>query len=87
VCDQTGGRDHVGGHTISNVEQDVLGLTDLRQILDIPVCGLGGTVVAKHCLVLARLEKSHATVGLGGDIDEGRGLGVFGKQVLVPDEC
>jgi hypothetical protein len=85
VCDQTSGRDHVGGHAVSNVEQNVLGLTDLRQILDIPVCSLGGAVVAKHGLVLARLEKSHTTVGLGGDIDERRCLGVLGEQILVPD--
>lgn len=86
MCNQTGGRDHVGGHAISNVEKDVLGLANLRHVLDIPVCSLGSAIVVKYGLVLARLEESNATVGLGHDIDERRRLGILGKQVLVPDE-
>ena len=86
VCNQTGGRDHVGGHAISNVEKDVLGLANLRHVLDIPVCSLRCTVVAKDGFILARLEESNAAVGLGYDIDERRRLGILGKQVLVPDE-
>lgn len=72
VSDQAGGRDHVRGHTITNEQNDVLGLALLSQVTDEPSClSLAAVVVVEGCSVLARLVERNATVGLGGDIDEG----------------
>jgi hypothetical protein len=84
VCNQTGSRDHIGSHTVSDVEENVFSLADFRQILNIPVCGLCCTIVAKNSLVLARLEEGYTTVGFGSDIDERRSLSILGEEVLVP---
>jgi hypothetical protein len=87
VGNQTGSRDHVRSHAVSDVEENVLSPADFRQILDIPVCCLCCTVVAKSGLVLARLEESYTTVGFGSDINERRSLGVLGEEVFVPVIC
>jgi hypothetical protein len=84
VCNQTGSRDHVGSHAVSDVEENVLSLADFRQIFDIPVCCLRCTIVAESGLVLARLEEGYTTVGLGSDVDERRSLSILGEEVLVP---
>jgi hypothetical protein len=87
VCNQTGSRDHVRSHTVSDVEENILSLADFREILDIPVCCLCCTVVAKGSLVLAGLEESYTTVGFGSDIDERGSLSILGEEVLVPVIC
>jgi predicted small secreted protein len=87
VCDQACSSDHVGGHAVSNVEENVLSLADFRKILDIPVCSLSCTVVAKNSFILARLEECYTAVGFGSDIDERGSVGVLSKEVLVPDKC
>ena len=87
VCDQACSSDHVGGHTVSNVEENVLSLADFGQVLDIPVCSLGCTVVAKYSFILARLEECYAAVGFGSDVDEGRSLSILSKEVFVPGDC
>lgn len=85
VGDQAGSGDHVGGHAVTDVQKNVLGLTDLGQFLDSPVGGGVGAVVAEDSLVLTGLEESNTAVGLGGDVDEGRSVGILGEQVLVPE--
>ena len=87
MCDQACCSDHVGGHTVSNVEENVLSLADFGQILDIPVRSLGCTVVAKYSFILARLEECYAAVGFGNDVDEGRSVGILSKEVLIPGLC
>lgn len=85
VGDQAGSGDHVGGHAVTDVQKNVLGLTDLGQFLDGPVGGGVGAVVAEDGLVLTGLEESNTAVGLGGDVDEGRSVGILGEKVLVPE--
>lgn len=87
VCDQACGSDHVGSHAISDVEENVLSLADFRKILDIPVCSLRCTVVAKDGFILARLEECYATVGFGDDVDQGRSVCILGEEVLIPGLC
>ena len=84
VCDQACSRDHVGGHAVSDVEKNVLRLANIGEVFHVPVCGLGGAVVAEDGLILARLEECNAAPGFRGDIDQRRGLGVLGEQILVP---
>jgi hypothetical protein len=85
VSDQAGGRDHVGGHTITNEKDDVLGLALLCERSDGP-CGLGlaAVVVVEGGGVCAGLVKSNAAVSLGGYIDERWLLRVTGKEVWNP---
>jgi hypothetical protein len=87
VGDQACSSDHVGSHAISDEKEDVLGLADFRQILDIPVCSLRCTVVAKDSFILARLEERYAAVGFGNDVDQGRSVGILSEQVLIPGSC
>jgi hypothetical protein len=82
VSDQAGGRDHVGGHTITNEEDDVLGLSLLGERSDGP-CGLGLAVivVVEGGGVCAGLVKRNTAVSLGGYIDKRWLLYVTGEEV------
>lgn len=78
---------HVGGHAVTNEEDDILGLALLGNVADNPVGGgLAAIVVVKGDLVLAGLVEGNAAVGLGGDVDDGGGLGILGVEVLEPLE-
>ena len=87
VSDQACGSDHVGSHAVSDVKENVLSLADFRKILDIPVCSLRCTIVAKDSFILARLEKCYAAVGFGDNVDQGRSVGILSEEVLVPRLC
>lgn len=83
VCDQACGRDHVGGHTITNEENDVLGLALLSQVANEPgSLSAGAIVVGESGSVLAWLVKCDAAVGLGRDVDQSRLLGIAGKEIF-----
>lgn len=87
VADQACGRDHAGGHTITNEENHVLSLLLLGEVADNPVGNsLGAIVVAQSGGILARLVERNAAVGLGCDIDNGWCLRVLSEVVLVPLE-
>ena len=78
---------HVGGHAVTNEEDDILGLALLGDVADNPVGGgLAAIVVVEDDLVIAGLVEGNAAVGLGSDIDDGGGLGVLGIEVLIPLE-
>jgi hypothetical protein len=82
VCDQAGRRDHVCGHTITNEEDDVLGLALLSQVANDPVgCGSAAIVVGEGGSVLARLVKSNTAVCLGRNIDASKLLCVTSEQI------
>lgn len=76
---------HVGGHAITNEEDDILSLTLLGKVTDKPLgsCLLSVIVVERDC-VLARLVESKLAVGLGGNIDDRRCLSILGEEILVP---
>jgi hypothetical protein len=82
VADQAGCRDHVGGHTVADEENDVLGLALFSEIADEP-CGLGlaAIVVAESRGVLARLVEGNTTVGLGGYIYKCLVVGVTSEEI------
>lgn len=82
MTDQACGRDHVGGHTVSNEENDVLGLALLSQVTDKPSrLGLTAVVVVEGGGVLARLVESNTAVGFGGNIDEAGLLRIASEEV------
>lgn len=84
VSDQAGGRDHVGGHTVTNEQNDVLGLALLSQIANKPSSnGLGAVVVVESGSILARLVESNTAVGLGSYIDHRWLLGITGKVIFL----
>lgn len=75
-------RDHVGRHTVTNEQEDVLGSADLVKISDEPVGDSGrAVVVGEGSLVLARVTKRNSSVCLGGDIDKRWLLGISGKKI------
>lgn len=56
--------DHVGGHSITDKEDDVLGLADLGQVSDLPVCYRSSSVVVSQGgSVHARILEEHSAVG------------------------
>lgn len=82
VSDQACSCDHVGGHTVTNEQDDVLGLALLSQVADQPGSdGLGAIVVSESCSVLARLVERNTAVSLRSDIDDRRLLCILGKVV------
>jgi hypothetical protein len=84
VSDQACGRDHVGGHTIANEEDDVLGLALLSQIANKPgSLGLAAIVVVERGNVLSGLVEGNATVGLGGDVDQSGLLRITSEKVFM----
>lgn len=82
MTDQACGRNHVGGHTISDKEDDVLSFALLGQVTNEPfsLC-LAAVVIVERSSVLAGLVKSNTTVGFGGDIDETSIFGVASEKV------
>lgn len=78
---------HVGGHAVTDEEDDVLSLALSVQRTDNPL-GSGGlaAVVVQLDLVLARLVEGKLAVDLGGDVDSRGLLGVLGVEVLEPVE-
>ena len=72
VCNQTSSSDHVGGHSVTDEEDDVLSATLLGNITDEPVGnGLLLAVVGQDSLILAWLVERKVSVGLGGNVDKG----------------
>ena len=82
VTDQACGRDHVGGHTISNEEDDVLGLALFSKVANKPSSlGLAAVVVIEGGSVLAGLVESNTAVCLSCDIDEAGILCIASEEV------
>lgn len=76
---------HVGGHAITNEEDDILSLALLGKVTDKPLGScLLSVVVVKGDSVLAGLIEGNLAVGFGGDVDDRGRLGVLGEEVLVP---
>lgn len=66
----------------TNEQKNVLRSPDLIDVTDYPFRhSLRRVVVREDGAVLARLVESNSTVGLGCDIDEGRGTSIAGEQV------
>jgi hypothetical protein len=87
VGNQTSSCDHVCGHSVTDEENNVLGLALLSQITNEPSSfRLAAIVVVESSCVLARLVKGNAAVGFGRDIDERGLLRVAGEEVFVPCE-
>lgn len=79
---------HVGGHAVTNEEDDVLGPLLGVEVADNPLGGgLLAIVVVQGDGVSARLVEGNLTVRLGGDVDNGGLVGVLSKEVLIPVEC
>lgn len=84
VTDQACGRYHIGGHTISNEEDDVLGLAFLSKVANKPSSlGLAAVVVVEGGGVLAGFVQSNTAVGLGRNIDEAGVLCVASEEVYA----
>jgi hypothetical protein len=82
VGDQTGGRDHVSGHAISDEEDDILGLANLREIAHHPMSHIGlVAIIVQRGLILAGLVESYAAVSFGGDVDKRGFLCVLGEKI------
>jgi hypothetical protein len=82
MSDETSSGDHVGGHSIANEKDDVLGPSLLGKVPDKPVGrGCLVSIVGQGSLVLSRLIECNSSVGLGGHIDKRRRVRVFRKQV------
>jgi hypothetical protein len=82
VSDQACGRDHVGGHTIANEENDVLGLALLGQVANEPgSLSLAAIVVVECSGVLSGLVKGNTAVRFRSDVYKRRRLCVPGKKV------
>jgi hypothetical protein len=82
VSDQACGRDHVGGHTIANEEDDILGLAFLDQVANKPSSlSLAAIVVVERSGVLPGLIDGNTTVRFRGDIHKRRLLCVPGEEV------
>ena len=78
---------HVGGHAITNEEDDVLGLSLRLERANSPLgSGLLAVVVVQSNGVLAGLVEGDLAVDLGGNVDNTGLVLVLGKKVLVPVE-
>lgn len=78
---------HVGGHAITNEEDDVLGLSLRLKLANSPLgSGLLAVVVVQGNGVRAGLVEGNLAVDLGGNVDNAGLVLVFGKQILVPLE-
>lgn len=74
--------DHVGGHTVTDEEDDVLGLANLLEVTNSPVSdGLGAIVVGQGSSVSSRVLEEQAAVCLGCDIDERGSTSISGEKV------
>lgn len=82
VSDQACGRDHVGGHAITDEEDDVLGLALLSQIANEPGSfGLAAIVVVESGNVFTRLVECNTTVCLGGYVDQSGLLRILREKI------
>lgn len=87
VGKETSSRDHRSSHTVTNEEDEVLGLLAVGNRLDLPGSLLGLTTVeGEDDLVLAGVVELDIAVRLGDDVDRGRRVGLLGEEVLVPGE-
>lgn len=78
---------HVGGHAVTNEEDDVLGPLLGVKIANNPLGGgLLAIVVAQSDGVGARLVEGNLAVRLGRDVDDRGLVGILGKEVLIPVE-
>jgi hypothetical protein len=85
VGDQSSGSDHVCRHSVTNEEDDVLGLALLSQVTDEPSSlGFATIVVVESGSVLAGLVESDAAIGFGRNVDQSGFLRIAGKEVFVP---
>jgi hypothetical protein len=87
--DHTGGRDHGSRHTVTDKQDDILGLALLGSRIDIPdqlrgLLGAGGLVlVFEEDLVGSRLAKLDVAPGGRGDVDGCGGVLVAGLALPV----
>jgi hypothetical protein len=71
----------------TNEQNNILGLLLLLKRPDDPIGNcLRSVIVAQSSHILSLLVQGNATVGLGGNPYNRRGLGIFCKQVLIPGE-
>lgn len=82
MSDETSSSDHVGGHSVANEKDHVLGAPLLRKVPDKPIGrGCLVSIVGQGSFVLSRLIECNSPVGLGGHIDKRRRVRVFRKKV------
>ncbi len=85
VGDQSSGSDHVCRHSVTNEEDNVLGLPLLSQVANDPSSlGFATIVVVESGSVLAGLVESDAAISFGRNVDQGGLLRIAGKEVFVP---
>lgn len=78
---------HVGGHAITNEEDDVLGLSLRLEVANSPLgSGLLAVVVVQSNSVLAGLVERDLAVDLGSNVDNAGLVLVLSEEVLVPVE-
>lgn len=70
-------------HTITDEEDNVLGASLGFRSVNCPVGkSLLVVVVVQRQLVLSGFVQGEVSVGLGGNVDDHRGFGVLGEEVL-----
>lgn len=76
---------HVGGHTITNEEDDVLGLSLGLERANSPLgSGLLAVIVVQSNGVLAGLVEGDLAIDLGGNVDNAWLVLVLSEEVLIP---
>lgn len=82
VTDQASSCDHVGGHTITNKHDDVLGFALLCKVADKPgSLGRAAIVVVERRRIFSRLVQGQPAVGLCADVYYCVPLGVASEEV------
>lgn len=83
VTDQSGSGDGGLRHTVTDEEDNILCTSLLGGFVDSPLGqSLLVVVVTQLELVLSGFVQGQISVCLGGNVDDGRGLSIPGKQVL-----
>jgi hypothetical protein len=87
VSNQSCSSNHIRCHAIADEQNNILRPLLLLEGSNDPLgyC-LGAIVVCECSNILTRIIKSHSSVDLGGHANDGRGMGILCKQVLIPSE-
>ena len=87
VGEETGSRDHRSGHTITNEDDQILGLFAFGQGQNFPNgFRLATVVVAQHNVILSRVVQLDVSVRLRQDVDRDLGSSFLREEVLVIGE-